>query len=101
MRRLTCGAPPVLPVVVRVTGIDSQRPLHVGGTDRYDIGTALVQHVFDVARARRFTGVRVWTGTDNPRAQRFYSRLGMAPTGRRALGTRSEQMQYELVVFDR
>ena len=68
---------------------------------RKGVGTALLQHVFDVARARRFTGAQVWTGTDNPQAQRFYSRLGMVPTGRRALGTLSEQMQYELVFVDR
>jgi GNAT superfamily N-acetyltransferase len=68
---------------------------------RKGVGTALLLHVFDVARARRFTGVQVWTGTDNPQAQRFYSRLGMVPTGRRALGALSEQMQYELVFRDR
>jgi ribosomal protein S18 acetylase RimI-like enzyme len=68
---------------------------------RTGVGTALLLHVFDVARARCFTGVQVWTGTDNPQAQRFYSRLGMVPTGRRALGTLSEQMQYELVFRDR
>jgi GNAT superfamily N-acetyltransferase len=64
---------------------------------RTGVGSALVQRVFDVARARRFTGVQVWTGTDNPQAQQFYSSLGMVPTGRRAQGKLSEQMQYELV----
>jgi GNAT superfamily N-acetyltransferase len=68
---------------------------------RKGVGTALLQHVFDVARARRFTGAQVWTGSDNPQAQRFYSTLGMVPTGRRALGTLSEQMQYERVFVDR
>ena len=63
---------------------------------RQGVGTSLLQHVFDVARARCFTGVQVWTGADNPQAQRLYLRLGMVPTGRRALGTFSEQMQYEL-----
>jgi GNAT superfamily N-acetyltransferase len=67
---------------------------------RKGVGTALLQHVFDVVRARRFTGVQVWTGTDNPQAQRFYSRLGMVPTGRRTLGALTEQMQYELVFRD-
>ena len=67
---------------------------------RKGVGTALLQRVFDVARARHFTGVQVWTGTDNPQAQRFYSRLGMVPTGRRALGTPSNQMQYQLVFRD-
>jgi ribosomal protein S18 acetylase RimI-like enzyme len=67
---------------------------------RKGVGTALLQYVFDVARARRFTSVQVWTGTDNPQAQQFYSRLGMVPTGRRALGTFSEQMQYRLVFRD-
>jgi GNAT superfamily N-acetyltransferase len=67
---------------------------------RKGVGTALLQHVFDVARARCFTRVQVWTGTDNPQAQQFYSRLGMVPTGRRAPGTFSEQMQYQLVFRD-
>jgi len=65
---------------------------------RKGVGTALLQRVFDVARAQRATVVRVWTGTDNPRAQRFYSSLGMRPTGRRARGTLSEQLQYELAL---
>jgi GNAT superfamily N-acetyltransferase len=64
---------------------------------RRGVGSALLQCVFDVARARRFTGMRVWTGTENPQAQRFYSSLGMVPTGRRAPGALSEQVQYELV----
>ena len=67
---------------------------------RKGVGSALLLCVFDVARARRFTGVRVWTGTDNPQAQRFYSSLGMVPTSRRAPGTLSEQMQYEFVFRD-
>lgn len=33
---------------------------------RRGVGTALLHHIFDVARARRFTGARVWTGSDNP-----------------------------------
>jgi GNAT superfamily N-acetyltransferase len=64
---------------------------------RKGVGTTMLQCVVDVARARRFTGVRVWTGTDNPQAQRFYSNLGMLPTGRRCPGALSEQIQYELV----
>ena len=67
---------------------------------RKGVGSALLLCVFDIARARRFTGVRVWTGTDNPQAQRFYSSLGMVPTSRRAPGTLSEQMQYEFVFRD-
>lgn len=63
---------------------------------RKGVGTALLQRVFDIARARGLTGVQVWTGTDNPQAQQFYSSLGMLPTGRRAPGTFSEQMQYQL-----
>jgi GNAT superfamily N-acetyltransferase len=64
---------------------------------RKGVGTALLQRVFQVARAHHFMGARVWTGADNPQAQQFYSSLGMAPTGRRALGTLSEQLEYELV----
>jgi ribosomal protein S18 acetylase RimI-like enzyme len=65
---------------------------------RRGVGTALLRRVFAVARARCFTRVQVWTGTDNPQAQRFYSSLGMVRTGRRAPGTLSEQIQYEIMV---
>ena len=53
---------------------------------RKGVGSALVRRVFAVARAQHFTVVRVWTGTDNPAAQRFYSSLAMVPTGRRTPG---------------
>jgi GNAT superfamily N-acetyltransferase len=45
-------------------------------TPRKGIGTALLRHVFAVARARVWR-VQVWTETDNPQAQQFYPSLGM------------------------
>jgi GNAT superfamily N-acetyltransferase len=65
---------------------------------RKGVGSALLRRVFEVAEARDHTGARVWTGTDNPEAQQFYSSVGMVPTGRRTPGAFSEQAEYELVL---
>jgi hypothetical protein len=63
---------------------------------RTGVGTALLGHVFGVARSRSSNCISVWTGIDNPVAERFYSSLRMKRTGARAPGARSEQMEFSL-----
>jgi RimJ/RimL family protein N-acetyltransferase len=62
------------------------------------VGSSLVLHVLDAARALGYQRAGVWTYSDNTPARRLYEGVGMELTGKTARMLTRTQIQYGCVL---